>query len=63
MKYFLLALFALFTLMIIHFKRQKGKSLLDSDYDGTVEGILQLQEPTFAQNLLSARMFTTSWSL
>lgn len=60
--YFLLALFALFTLMIIHFKRQKGKSLLDSDYDGTVEGI-QSQEPTFAQNLLSARIFTTSWSL
>ncbi|KAL7033558.1 hypothetical protein ACKWTF_007639 [Chironomus riparius] len=59
--YFLLALFALFTLMIIHFKRQKGKSL-DSDYDGTVEGV-QSQEPAFAQNLLGARIFTTSWSL
>ncbi|KAL7033551.1 hypothetical protein ACKWTF_007639 [Chironomus riparius] len=59
--YLLAALFALFTLMIIHFKRQKGKSL-DSDYDGTVEGV-QSQEPAFAQNLLGARIFTTSWSL
>ncbi|XP_070509249.1 uncharacterized protein [Chironomus tepperi] len=60
--YLLAALFALFTLMIIHFKRQKGKTLLASDYDGTVEGI-QSQEPTFAQNLLDARIFATSWSL
>ena len=26
--------------MIIHFKRQKGKPLMDSDYDGTVDGLI-----------------------
>lgn len=50
--------------MIIHFKRQKGKPLLDSDYDGTIDGLimphgLRLLEP----NLLGARTFNTSWSL
>jgi hypothetical protein len=62
--YSLLALFALFTLMIIHFKRQKGKPMLDSDYDGTIDGLVAARgSAKMAQNLLGARIFYTSWSL
>lgn len=58
------ALFALFTLMIIHFKRQKGKPMLDSDYDGTVDGLIAARgSARMAQTLLGARIFYTSWSL
>lgn len=62
---FFSALFALFTLMIIHFKRQKGKPMLDSDYDGTVDGMVVAARGSarIAQNLLGARIFYTSWSL
>ncbi|CRL02409.1 CLUMA_CG015192, isoform A [Clunio marinus] len=62
--YLLAALFALFTLMIIHFKRQKGKPMLDSDYDGTVDGLVATRgSARMAQSLLGARIFSTSWSL
>lgn len=62
------ALFALFTLMIIHFKRQQGKPRLESEGDGTIDGIIGNtysihQGTNIAQHLLSARIFTTSWSL
>lgn len=58
------ALFALFTLMIIHFKRQQGRSMHDSDYDGTVDGLIATRGYTrAAQSLLGARVFNTSWSL
>lgn len=61
---FISALFALFTLMIIHFKRQQGRPLLDSDFDGTVDGLVAVRGAAkAAQNLLGARVFTTSWSL
>lgn len=50
--------------MIIHFKRQKGKPLLDSDYDGTIDGLFITHgSARVAQNLLGARIFNTSWSL
>jgi len=50
--------------MIIHFKRQKGKPMLDSDYDGTVDGLIAARgSARMAQNLLGARIFNTSWSL
>jgi hypothetical protein len=50
--------------MIIHFKRQKGKPLLDSDYDGTVDGLIAARGTArIAQILLGARIFNTSWSL
>ncbi|XP_013098122.2 rhoGEF domain-containing protein gxcJ isoform X1 [Stomoxys calcitrans] len=63
--YLLAALFALFTLMIIHFKRQQGRPMLDSDYDGTVDGIVARPggPAIMAKNLLGARVFLTSWSL
>lgn len=59
------ALFALFTLMIIHFKRQQGRPMLDSDYDGTVDGIVARPggPAIMAKHLLGARVFLTSWSL
>ncbi|KAM7360355.1 uncharacterized protein ACRADG_004976 isoform 2-T5 [Cochliomyia hominivorax] len=63
--YLLAALFALFTLMIIHFKRQQGRPMLDSDYDGTVDGIVARPggPAIMAKPLLGARIFLTSWSL
>ncbi|XP_002054668.3 uncharacterized protein, partial [Drosophila virilis] len=63
--YLLAALFALFTLMIIHFKRQQGRPMLDSDYDGTVDGIVARPGGVaiMAKPLLGARVFLTSWSL
>lgn len=62
--YLLAALFALFTLMIIHFKRQQGRPMLDSDFDGTVDGLVAIRGAArAAQNLLGARIFITSWSL
>ncbi|EDV92897.1 GH19014 [Drosophila grimshawi] len=63
--YLLAALFALFTLMIIHFKRQQGRPMLDSDYDGTVDGIVARPGGVaiVAKPLLGARVFLTSWSL
>lgn len=50
--------------MIIHFKRQQGRPMLDSDYDGTVDGLVAAKGTArYAQGLLGARMFHTSWSL
>lgn len=50
--------------MIIHFKRQQGRSMHDSDYDGTVDGLIATRGAArAAQSLLGARVFTTSWSL
>lgn len=60
--YRFVALFALFTLMIIHFKRHHGRS--DADFDGTVEGFISKKgDGRVAQYLLNARIFNTSWSL
>ncbi|XP_055906293.1 uncharacterized protein LOC129941619 isoform X3 [Eupeodes corollae] len=62
--YLLAALFALFTLMIIHFKRQQGRPMADSDFDGTVDGVVAARGVArVAQRLLRARIFVTSWSL
>lgn len=61
---FISALFALFTLMIIHFKRQQGRPMADSDFDGTVDGVVAARGVAkVAQDLLGARIFITSWSL
>lgn len=50
--------------MIIHFKRQKGKQSLESDYDGTIDGLYVARHSAkMAQKLLSARVFNTSFSL
>lgn len=38
--------------------------MLDSDYDGTVDGLVAARgSARMAQNLLGARIFNTSWSL
>lgn len=58
------ALFALFTLMIVHFKRHQNRPLTDADFDGAIEGLVARKgEARLAQHLLSARIFMTSWSL
>ncbi|XP_053679846.1 uncharacterized protein LOC128730755 isoform X1 [Anopheles nili] len=62
--YLLAALFALFTLMIIHFKRQQGRPLLDSDFDGTIDGVVAIKGTArAASKFLGARVFVTAWSL
>ncbi|XP_052895121.1 uncharacterized protein LOC128302350 isoform X1 [Anopheles moucheti] len=62
--YLLAALFALFTLMIIHFKRQQGRPLLDSDFDGTIDGVVAIKGTArAASKFLGARIFVTAWSL
>jgi hypothetical protein len=63
--YFITALFALFTLMIIHLKRQKGKQLLESDYDGTIDGLYAVAQDmtSISKTILNTRIFNTSWSL
>ncbi|XP_035795901.1 uncharacterized protein LOC118468798 isoform X1 [Anopheles albimanus] len=62
--YLLAALFALFTLMIIHFKRQQGRPLLDSDFDGTIDGVVAIKGTArVASKFLGARIFVTAWSL
>ncbi|XP_050683557.1 uncharacterized protein LOC126978621 [Leptidea sinapis] len=60
--YLLAGLFAMFTLMIIHFKRVQRVSNRDSPLvDDTADGVVGPHGPAYA--LLSAREFTTSWSL
>ncbi|CAK1596411.1 unnamed protein product [Parnassius mnemosyne] len=55
-------LFAMFTLMIIHFKRMQRVSTRSSPHgDDTADGVVGPRAP--ALPLLSAREFTTSWSL
>lgn len=55
-------LFAMFTLMIIHFKRVQRVSTRGSAHvDDTADGLIGPRGP--ALPLLSAREFTTSWSL
>lgn len=50
--------------MIIHFKRHQGRPMLDSDFDGTVDGVVAVRGTAkAAQDLLGARIFTTAWSL
>lgn len=50
--------------MIIHFKRQQGRSTIDNDFYATVDGLIATKRSVRAvQNLLIARYFTTSWSL
>lgn len=62
--YLLAGLFALFTLMIIHFKRFKAHTTIDTDYEVTIDGIVAARGTAkFAQNLLDARLFITDWSL
>lgn len=59
------ALFALFTLMIIHFKRHQPRPFTDADFEfGSFEGLIARRgDARIAQNLLDARLFVTSWSL
>ncbi|XP_045772222.1 uncharacterized protein LOC123872120 isoform X3 [Maniola jurtina] len=60
--YLLAGLFAMFTLMIIHFKRVQRVSTRGSPHvDDTADGVIGPRYP--ALPLLSAREFTTSWSL
>ncbi|XP_060803052.1 uncharacterized protein LOC106142399 isoform X3 [Amyelois transitella] len=60
--YLLAGLFAMFTLMIIHFKRIQRVSTRGSTHgDDTSDGVIGPQTP--ALFLLSAREFSTSWSL
>ncbi|GJQ71872.1 hypothetical protein Trydic_g2985 [Trypoxylus dichotomus] len=61
--YLLAASFALFTLTIIHFKRVQSKPRLDMDTDGTVDGVVLPYGGKTPEALLTARIFTTSWSL
>ncbi|XP_055309159.1 uncharacterized protein LOC129573033 [Sitodiplosis mosellana] len=61
--YLLAALFALFTLMIVHFKRSQNLPLTESD--GVIEGFVAKRSDArmaMAFNLLEARFFMTSWS-
>ncbi|XP_044253525.1 uncharacterized protein LOC123004356 [Tribolium madens] len=60
--YLLAGSFALFTLTIIHFKRLHGKTA-DIDSDGTVDGVVSPLGGRGVNELLPARIFTTSWSL
>ncbi|KPJ08832.1 hypothetical protein RR48_07892 [Papilio machaon] len=60
--YLLAGLFAMFTLMIIHFKRIQRVSTRSSSHgDDTADGVVGPR--IAALPLLSAREFTTSWSL
>ncbi|XP_059048591.1 uncharacterized protein LOC131843851 [Achroia grisella] len=60
--YLLAGLFAMFTLMIIHFKRiQRVSARGSSHVDDTTDGVVGPQAP--ALPLLSAREFYNSWSL
>lgn len=50
--------------MIIYVKRQNERPLNDSDFDGTVEGLIAPRSVShLAKNLLDARVFSASWSL
>ncbi|XP_011254744.1 uncharacterized protein LOC105250386 isoform X1 [Camponotus floridanus] len=56
--YLLAATFALFTLTIIHFKRDHGtKSVMDG---GPEDGVIGMPVP---RSVLKARKFTTAWSM
>lgn len=59
------ALFALFTLMIVHFKRHQNRPITDADFDvGALEGFVARRgDARMAQHLIGARLFITSWSL
>ncbi|XP_026324761.1 uncharacterized protein LOC113233776 isoform X2 [Hyposmocoma kahamanoa] len=60
--YLLAGLFAMFTLMIIYFKRiQRVSTRGSSHVDDTADGVVGPRAPALA--LLSAREFSTSWSL
>ncbi|RVE51621.1 hypothetical protein evm_003753 [Chilo suppressalis] len=59
--YLLAGLFAMFTLMIIHFKRIQRVSTRGTHSDDTSDGVVGPQIP--ALPLLTAREFSTSWSL
>ncbi|XP_063710095.1 uncharacterized protein LOC134838483 [Culicoides brevitarsis] len=62
--YLLAALFAVFTLTIIHFKRYKSHTVVETEYNIAIDGILAAHgEAKIAQTLLEARIFTTGWSL
>ncbi|KAF5302083.1 hypothetical protein FQR65_LT08633 [Abscondita terminalis] len=61
--YLLAASFAIFTLMIIHFKRVQCKPQTSLDADGTMDGVVTPSGGKGANELLAARVFTTSWSL
>lgn len=62
--YLLAALFALFTLMIIYVKRHQVRPIVDTDYEGTIEGLVAPKGVArIAHPLLVARIFTTSWSI
>ncbi|EDS31527.1 conserved hypothetical protein [Culex quinquefasciatus] len=62
--YLLAALFALFTLMIIHFKRQQGRPLTEIDYGVSIDGVVAIKpDYLYAQPLLDARVIVTAWSL
>lgn len=62
--YLLAASFALFTLAIIHFKRFYIKPRAEVDPEGSIDGVIGPSAGVRKiTHLLSARIFTTSWSL
>ncbi|XP_055612067.1 uncharacterized protein LOC129758563 isoform X1 [Uranotaenia lowii] len=62
--YLLAALFALFTLMIIHFKRQQGRPPTETDFTVSIDGVVASKSDLmYAQPLLDARIIVTAWSL
>ncbi|XP_018333418.1 uncharacterized protein LOC108742628 isoform X2 [Agrilus planipennis] len=61
--YLLAASFAIFTLMIIHLKRLHTKPSRDLDLVGGVDGVVSLPGIHYPREILTARIFTTSWSL
>lgn len=61
--YLLAALFALFTLMIIHFKRHQNTSKNDVDFEGSLEGFVSEKgDIRIAHHFFQARFFVSSWS-
>lgn len=63
------ASFALFTLTIIHFKRMQGRQKMSTDTEGSIDGVVNVPGHRgltgfgVPKDLLTARIFTTSWSL
>lgn len=61
--YLLAALFALFTMMLIHFKRHQNINGVVIDFDGVSEGFVSgRHDIRVAHQFLKARFFITSWS-
>lgn len=50
--------------MIIYVKRNQVRPIIDSEFEGTIEGLVAAKGFTrIVHPLLVARVFTTSWSI